>query len=117
MIKIHDEIYDDEIRKNEPPPGNPLHNSSTEVEIFFSEILSYFCLFVAAFNPCHGSVPRLKYMRTYPRDSMSSRRDCSEIINILGFVPLLIIVYFILLDNVVILDWYFYSSYNSGMII
>ena len=47
------------------------------VDIFFSEIFSYFCFFVAAFSPCHGSDPRRKYINTYPSDSRSSRRDCS----------------------------------------
>ena len=28
-------------------------------------------------SPCHGKEPLLKYMRTYPRLSMSSLRDCS----------------------------------------
>ena len=28
-------------------------------------------------SPCQGNDPLLKYMRTYPRLSMSSRRDCS----------------------------------------
>lgn len=47
------------------------------VDIFFSLMRSYFCLFVAALRPCQGRDPRLKYMRTYPRDSRSSRLDCS----------------------------------------
>lgn len=47
------------------------------VDIFFSEIRSYFCRFVAAFNPCHGNEPLLKYIKTYPNDSKSSLRDCS----------------------------------------
>jgi hypothetical protein len=45
---------------------------------FFSPIFSYFCLFVAAFNPCHGRPPRRKYMNTWPSPSRSSRRDCSS---------------------------------------
>lgn len=44
---------------------------------FLSPIFSYFCLFVAAFNPCQGSEPRKKYMKTWPNASKSSRRDCS----------------------------------------
>ena len=28
-------------------------------------------------SPCQGREPLLKYMRTYPRLSMSSLRDCS----------------------------------------
>lgn len=47
------------------------------VDIFFSLMRSYFCLFVAALRPCQGREPRLKYMRTYPSDSRSSRLDCS----------------------------------------
>lgn len=47
------------------------------VDIFFSLMRSYFCLLVAALRPCQGREPRLKYMRTYPRDSKSSRLDCS----------------------------------------
>lgn len=54
-----------------------LHNTSTGVDIFFSLIFSYFCFLVAALSPCHGRQPLLKYMSTYPRDSISSRRDCS----------------------------------------
>lgn len=44
--------------------GNPLQRTSIGVDIFFSLILSYFCFFVAALRPCHGRLPRLKYMRT-----------------------------------------------------
>ena len=58
-------------------PGNPLQSSSMGVDIFFSLMRSYFCLFVAAFKPCHGKLPRRKYMKTYPSDSMSSLRLCS----------------------------------------
>jgi hypothetical protein len=29
------------------------------------------------FNPCHGSFPFKKYIKTYPSDSMSSLLDCS----------------------------------------
>lgn len=54
-----------------------MHSTSMGVDIFFSLMRSYFCLLVAAFRPCHGSEPRLKYMRTYPNDSRSSRLDCS----------------------------------------
>lgn len=54
-----------------------LQSSSMGVDIFFSEMRSYFCLLVAAFSPCHGSDPRLKYIKTYPRDSKSSLLDCS----------------------------------------
>ena len=57
--------------------GNPLHKTSTGVDIFFSLIFSYFCFFVAAFSPCHGRLVLLKYIKTYPSDSMSSRRLCS----------------------------------------
>ena len=32
---------------------------------------------ILTLSPCHGKDPLLKYMRTYPRLSMSSRRDCS----------------------------------------
>ena len=55
----------------------PLHSSSTEVDIFFSLILSYFCFFVAARRPCHGRLPRRKYIMMYAIDSTSSRRLCS----------------------------------------
>lgn len=39
--------------------GDEIYNSiyvstSIGVDNFFSQILSYFCFFVAAFNPCHG---------------------------------------------------------------
>lgn len=47
------------------------------VDIFFSLMRSYFCLLVAALRPCQGRDPRLKYIRTYPSDSKSSRLDCS----------------------------------------
>jgi hypothetical protein len=47
------------------------------VVCFFSPIFSYFCLFVAALRPCQGKLPRRKYMKTWPRDSRSSRLDCS----------------------------------------
>lgn len=51
-----------------------LHKTSMGVESFFSLIFSYFCFFVAAFSPCHGKLVRLKYIKTYPILSMSSRR-------------------------------------------
>lgn len=57
--------------------GYPLHKTSMGVDIFFSLIRSYFCLFVAAFSPCQGREPRLKYISTQPKDSKSSLRDCS----------------------------------------
>ena len=47
------------------------------VVCFFSPIFSYFCLFVAALRPCQGKLPRRKYIKTWPRDSRSSRLDCS----------------------------------------
>lgn len=47
------------------------------VDIFFSDIRSYFCRFVAALRPCHGNEPLLKYIKTYPKDSKSSLLDCS----------------------------------------
>lgn len=43
----------------------------------FSLIFSYFCFLLPALSPCHGRLPRLKYIRTYPKDSISSRRLCS----------------------------------------
>jgi len=55
----------------------PLHSSSTDVDIFFSLILSYFCFFVAARSPCHGRLPRRRYIMMYAMDSTSSRRLCS----------------------------------------
>jgi len=45
-------------------PGYPRHSSSTDVAIFFSDIISYFCRLVAARNPCQGKEPRLKYIKT-----------------------------------------------------
>ena len=59
-------------------PGKPSHSSLIGVVCFFSPIFSYFCLFVAALRPCHGRLPRKKYMKTWPRASRSSRRDCSS---------------------------------------
>ena len=32
---------------------------------------------ILTLSPCQGKEPLLKYMRTYPRLSMSSLRDCS----------------------------------------
>jgi hypothetical protein len=40
--------------------GYERQRASTGVDIFFSEIISYFCFFVAALRPCHGSEPRRK---------------------------------------------------------
>ena len=48
-----------------------------EVESFLSRIFSYFSFFVLAGSPYHGRLPRQKYISTNPRDSRSSRRDCS----------------------------------------
>lgn len=45
-------------------PGYPAHSSRIGVDCFFSPMRSYFCLLVAAFNPCHGNDPRRKYMKT-----------------------------------------------------
>ena len=59
-------------------PGNESHRSLMAVVCFFSPIFSYFCLFVAAFNPCQGNPPRRKYMKTCPNASRSSRLDCSR---------------------------------------
>lgn len=59
-------------------PGMPSQSSLIGVVCFFSPIFSYFCLFVAAFKPCHGKLPLRKYIKTWPNDSKSSRRDCSE---------------------------------------
>lgn len=58
-------------------PQPTLQRTSTGVDIFFSLIFSYFCFLVAALRPCQGKHPRLKYISTYPRDSMSSRLACS----------------------------------------
>jgi len=44
-------------KKKKKKPGYPLHSSEMGTDCFFSPIFSYFCLFVAAFNPCQGSVP------------------------------------------------------------
>ena len=41
-----------------------LKEINLEVVCFFSQILSYFCLLVAAFKPCHGKLPLKKYMKT-----------------------------------------------------
>lgn len=70
--------YASQDTKNAAIPGNPAHSSLTIVDCFFSPIFSYFCLFVAALRPCQGSEPLKKYMKTWPRDSRSSRRDCSR---------------------------------------
>ncbi len=51
----------------------PLHSArhniysltSIGVDIFFSEIFSYFWRFVAALRPCQGRLPRRKYIMTY----------------------------------------------------
>jgi len=48
-----------------------------EVESFLSRIFSYFSFLVFAGSPYHGRLPRQKYIKTNPRDSRSSRRDCS----------------------------------------
>ena len=71
------------MRINELQLKNYRQSASLGVVIFFSMIRSYFCLFVAAFNPCQGRDPLKKYKRTYASDSKSSRRDCSIIIPIL----------------------------------
>ena len=57
--------------------GYPRQSTSTGVDIFFSLIFSYFCFFVAAFKPCQGRLPRLKYIKTYPKLSKSSLLLCS----------------------------------------
>jgi hypothetical protein len=48
-----------------------------EVESFLSRIFSYFSFLVFAGSPYHGRLPRQKYIKTNPRDSRSSLRDCS----------------------------------------
>jgi len=40
-------------------------------------IFSYFSFYEFAFSPCQGKEPRMKYVKTYPTASRSSRRDCS----------------------------------------
>ena len=74
-----------------------LHSSSKGVDSFFSDILSYFWRLVAALSPCQGKLPRLKYIKTYPSDSRSSRRDCSipkwVLIDAYLAVPIIQIVY------------------------
>jgi hypothetical protein len=57
------------------------------VDCFFSPIFSYFCLFVAALRPCQGKLPRRKYIKTWPRDSRSSRLDCSVDGSEVGITP------------------------------
>lgn len=59
-------------------PGYPSQSACTPIALFVSPIFSYFCLFVGAFSPCHGSDPRKKYIKTWPKASRSSRRDCSN---------------------------------------
>ena len=44
--------------------GKPRQRISMAVTIFFSLIFSYFCFFVAALRPCHGRLPRRKYIMT-----------------------------------------------------
>jgi hypothetical protein len=39
-----------------------------ELRLLFSDMV---------LSPCHGREPRMKYIMTYPRDSISSRQDCS----------------------------------------
>ena len=53
-----------------------------EVESFLSRIFSYFSFLVFAGSPYQGRLPRQKYIKTNPRDSRSSRRDCSTKIRI-----------------------------------
>ena len=57
--------------------GKPLQSCSVEVLILRSMIRSYFCFLVLALRPCHGRLPRMKYISTYPNDSRSSLRLCS----------------------------------------
>ena len=53
-----------------------------EVDSFLSRIFSYFSFLVFAGSPYQGRLPRQKYIKTNPRDSRSSRRDCSTKIRI-----------------------------------
>jgi len=59
-------------------PGNPLQSSSTGVDCLESRIFLYFSTFVCAACPCHGKLPRRKYMITYKIPSKSSLRLCSH---------------------------------------
>ena len=58
-------------------PGYPAHNTSTGVSRLASPIFWYRSLIVSAFRPCHGRLPRRKYISRWPTDSRSSRRLCS----------------------------------------
>lgn len=49
------------------------------VSCLICAILSYFASSLGALMPCHGKAPFRKYNRTQPKDSRSSRRDCSDI--------------------------------------
>lgn len=55
---------------------------SIGVFFFVSPILWYRSLSVSAFRPCHGNMPRRKYMNMWPSASRSSRRDCSALSSI-----------------------------------
>ena len=52
----------------------PVKAVQTPVGLTFSWMRLYSSSFVAAEMPCHGRVPRRKYIRTYPIDTRSSRR-------------------------------------------
>lgn len=58
--------------------GKPSQSSLIGVLCFFSPIFSYFCLFVAAFKPCHGRPPRRKYLCDHARESQHTAwSECS----------------------------------------
>ena len=42
----------------------PSHNCSMVTDRLVSQIRWYFCFLVLARNPCHGRLPRLKYINT-----------------------------------------------------
>ena len=58
-------------------PGYPAHSTSTGVSRLASPIFWYRSLIVSAFRPCHGRLPRRKYINRWPSDSRSSLRLCS----------------------------------------
>lgn len=58
--------------------GKSLQSTSKAVVIFLFFIKSYFALTVVAFIFCQGKIPRRKYIKIYPIDSMSSRLLCSN---------------------------------------
>ena len=54
-----------------------MHKTSNYVSIFLSIIFLYFSFFVLAGKLYQGSLPLKKYIKTYPKDSISSLRPYS----------------------------------------